>query len=127
MPPRRATRRTDTPAKRLVRRLMWLVGIVVVLVFAVDGGEYGTIDVIRQQSRMHALDGEVARLRAEVDSLRHEFAAVANDTVRLERIAREDFGMVRGDKELVYLARAPRSSIDSNPARDSSPTNPPRG
>ena len=127
MPPRRAIRRTDSPAKRLARRLIWVVGIVLVLLFAVEGGEYGTSDTIRQQSRLHTLDGEVAQLRTEVDSLRLEFAAVANDTVRLERIAREDFGMVRGDKELVYLARAPRSSIDSNPARDSSPTHPPRG
>ena len=127
MRPRRATRRTDSPAKRLARRLIWVVGIVIVLVFAVEGGEYGTSDTIRQQSRLHTLDGDVAQLRTEVDSLRLEFAAVANDTVRLERIAREDFGMVRGDKELVYLARAPRSSIDSNPARDSSPAHPPRG
>ena len=127
MPPRRATRRTDTAAQRLARRLLWLVGIGAVLVFAVEGGEYGTSDAIRQQSRLRVLDGEVSELRTEVDSLRLEFAAVANDTVRLERIAREDFGMVRGDKELVYLARAPRSSIDTNPARDSSRTNPPRG
>ncbi len=93
--------------------------------FAIEGGEYGTSDVIRQRTRLRALDGDVSRLRREVDSLRGAFASVATDTVRLERLAREDFGMVRGDKEILYLTRTQRANRDGAP--DSSATTGPRG
>jgi len=50
-----------------------------------------------------------ARLRAEIDTLRHEIdslgrvkKSILTDAAVQERIAREEFGMVRGDKELLY-------------------------
>ena len=42
-----------------------------------------------------------------VDSLRKVAKAVETDQATQERIAREEFGMVRGDKEILYrLMRA---------------------
>ncbi len=117
----RRSRTAETPFRRLLRRAIWCACAVAVLAFAVEGGEYGTSDVFRQQSRKRVLDAEVAALRTQVDSLRVEFSSVSRDTVRLERIAREEFGMVRGDKELVYLTRTPRAAADSVAQRDSSP------
>jgi cell division protein FtsB len=73
-----------------------------VLAFAVEGGEYGTSDLWSQRGRRAALDAEVGQLTREVDSLRVELQAIRTDNARLERIAREQFGMIRGDKELLY-------------------------
>jgi cell division protein FtsB len=75
---------------------------VAVLVFTVEGGEYGTRDLWSQQARKAQLDADVAQLKSEVDSLRAELKVLATDDARLERIAREKWGMVKGQKELLY-------------------------
>jgi len=71
-------------------------------VFTIEGGEYGTRDLWSQRSRRATLDAEVAQLRLDVDSLRAEYKVLTTDDARLERVAREEFGMVRGGKELLY-------------------------
>jgi cell division protein FtsB len=48
-------------------------------------------------------------LAEDVDSLRAELKAVTSDPVRLERMAREEWGMVRGEKELLYRMRTDTS------------------
>ena len=73
-----------------------------VAVFAVQGGEYGTSDLIRQQHRRTALRGQISGLRHEVDSLSRLVHAIESDPEVQERIAREEFGMVRGNKEILY-------------------------
>lgn len=76
--------------------------------FAIQGGEYGTADLIRQQQARSRLDREVDSLTGVVDSLRRHKARVLNDPRTQERIAREEFGMVRG-KELLYRFTEPDS------------------
>jgi cell division protein FtsB len=83
-----------------------LLGIVVLAgaaVFALAGGEYGTFDwlELRRQERME--QRTIADLTAEVDSLRRYARAVATDRRLLERIAREDFGMIRRGEYLYRL------------------------
>ena len=102
---------------RLLRRTAWGAGALTMLAFAVEGGEYGTTDVLSQKGRRERLRAEVASLRADVESLRVELKLVSTDNVRLERIAREQFGMVKGDKEVIYWTR--RTS-DSAVVRDTS-------
>ncbi len=101
------------------RVVVGVAGGLAVLVYAVVGGEYGTVDLLDQRDRARRLAAEVAALQTEVDSLRVELKAVLTDPVRQERIARERWGMVRGEKELLYLMGGPdRSIVDSVP-RDS--------
>lgn len=70
--------------------------------FAVQGGEYGTLDLVRQYKQRTALERRIAALQREVDSLEAEKKRVKTDPATQERIAREEFGMVRGEKELLY-------------------------
>ena len=77
-----------------------ILGLLVVG-WAVQGGEYGTTDLLRQR-------GEIARERAAVDSLARivdtlqtRRRLVETDPATQERIAREEFGMVR-DGEILY-------------------------
>ena len=70
--------------------------------FAVQGGEYGTTDLVRQRGRLAVLQHEVDSLQGQVDSLVRWKRAIDTDPLVQERLAREEFGMVKGDKEVLY-------------------------
>ncbi len=95
----------------LMKRLAWGAGALVVLVYAIEGGEYGTSDLLTQRDRHTALARNVGVLEADVDSMRAELKAVTSDPVRLERMAREEWGMVRGEKELLYRMRTDTARV----------------
>ena len=79
----------------------WSLVLLAALAFAVQGGEYGTTDIFDQRTRRARLQASVDSLRAEVDSLRRYRAAIETDPAVQERIAREEFGMIRPG-ELLY-------------------------
>ncbi len=105
---------SQKPGRIWLRRLAWGVGAVAVLFFTIEGGEYGTRDLWSQKGRKARLDAEVAQLKRDVDSLRQELETVRTDDKRLEHLAREEYGMVKGPKELLYrIERDPRAAADS--------------
>ena len=67
-----------------------------------QGGEYSTRDLFVLQSKTRKLTHEVDSLQRQVDSLGRFLRLVKSDSATQERIAREEFGMVRGDKEILY-------------------------
>jgi cell division protein FtsB len=79
-----------------------VLGALAVVFFAFEGGEYGTRDLLSRTSRRAALELEVQQLQMVVDSLKRETRSVDSDLATLERIAREEYGMVKGDRELLY-------------------------
>ena len=85
-----------------MKRYVWWVLIAVALFFAVQGGEYSTRDLYVLHSRTRAVTREVDSLQRQVDSLSRFLKLVKSDSATQERIAREEFGMVRGDKEILY-------------------------
>jgi len=91
-----------------MRRVVLIVGGSVAVWFAIQGGEYGTSDLIRQHRQRVRLERDVDSLSRVVDSLRRYKQRVLNDPRTQERIAREEFGMVRG-KELLYRFAEPDS------------------
>ena len=99
-------------------RLLWAAILVGALVFAVQGGEYSTLDLVRQRRDRQHLVRATDSLTRVVDSLRQYRDRLQRDPKLQERIAREDFGMVRGEKELLYRFAAPRdTSRDSTTRR----------
>jgi len=94
-------------------RLVWLAVIVGALVFAVQGGEYSTIDLVHQRRERQRLLSRIDSLTRTVDSLKRYRDRLQRDPKLQERIAREDFGMVRGTKELLYRFAQPRDSTDT--------------
>jgi cell division protein FtsB len=95
---------------RGVRRLLWAAVAVGGLLFAVQGGEFGTLDLWRQRRDRSALTKSIDSLQHIVDSLNGYAIKVRRDPATQERIAREVFGMVRGNKELLYRFTTPRDS-----------------
>jgi cell division protein FtsB len=83
-------------------RVVWGIVILGAVVFAVQGGEYTTLDLLRQRDAKRTIEGQIDSLRALNDSLERVLHAVQTDPATQERIAREEFGMVRGEKEILY-------------------------
>lgn len=90
-------------------RLVVMVSLgAAVLWFAIEGGEYGTSDLVQQQRQRRRLTREIDSLKRVVDSLTRYKQRVLTDPATQERIAREEFGMVRG-RELLYRLVQPDS------------------
>jgi cell division protein FtsB len=94
--------RTPTDRAARIKRLLVLAGIIAALVFAVQGGEYGTRDLLVQRQRRARLLATNDSLSRIIDSLRRYKLRLETDPALQERIAREEFGLVRGNKELLY-------------------------
>jgi cell division protein FtsB len=78
-----------------------LAALAFALYFAVQGGEYGTLDLIHLRTEEQLERSKVLRLRSVVDSLTRAAAAIEHDPRVQERAAREQFGMIRRG-ELLY-------------------------
>lgn len=63
--------------------------------FGALGGEYGTLDWWQLKRQVRAERAAIERLRRELDSLRAEAEALERDPATQERVAREQFGMIR--------------------------------
>jgi cell division protein FtsB len=87
---------------RGVRRLLAAAGVLGALWFAIEGGEYGTRDLMHQKQRRARLQSAIDSAQHVVDSLRQYKKRLETDPELQERIAREEFGMVRGNKEILY-------------------------
>jgi cell division protein FtsB len=80
-----------------------IVGLAFALYFALQGGEYGTLDLLQLQREENEEGAKVARLRWLVDSLTKAANAIERDPQVQERVARERFGMIRKGEFLYRL------------------------
>ncbi|HJR67146.1 MAG TPA: septum formation initiator family protein [Gemmatimonadaceae bacterium] len=94
-------------AKTRAKRIVLGAVVLGIVVFAVQGGEYGTSDLVRQRTRRERLEWRIDSLTRLVDSLERRKRAIRTDAATQERIAREEFGMVKGEKELLYRFTEP--------------------
>ena len=82
-----------------------LLVIALAVLFALQGGEYGTMDLFKLQRQARDEAGEVSRLQRVVDSLTRAANAIERDPRVQERVARESFGMIRKGELLYKLVR----------------------
>jgi len=99
--------------KRRVVTLLKLVFWAAAVYFAVEGGEYGTSDLLAVRGRITRTNTAIDSLRDVLDSLSLQKRDVMTNPVVQERIAREEFGMVKGDRELIYRVLRPDSGAVS--------------
>ena len=90
----------------------WIgAGLVVgMLVFAIQGGSYSTADWLSLRREAAAERQAVAELTSGIDSLEKTAIRVERDPAEQERIAREEFGMIREGEYLYRLV--PDTSSD---------------
>jgi cell division protein FtsB len=67
-------------------------------------GDRGILHLLAQRQRTEALAGEIAELREENGRLAAEIAALKTDPRAIERLAREELGLVEPG-ETVFLLR----------------------
>jgi cell division protein FtsB len=86
-----------------------LAALAFALYFGVQGGEYGTTDLLALRRQESSERSQVQRLRQVVDSLERDATAIEHDLRMQERVARERFGMIR-QGELLYRLVPPDST-----------------
>lgn len=82
-------------------RIAGVAGAVVLLALAAWGGEYSTGDWLTMRRQLADEREKVAGLEAEVDSLAKAARDLETNPAVQERVAREEFGMIR-DGEILY-------------------------
>lgn len=88
-----------------------LVAVVLGMAFyAVEGGEYGTTDLLALKGQVRRAREDIVRLRNEADSLRRLETALKTDAVLQEKVARELYGMIRPG-EILYQV-VPRDTTE---------------
>ena len=80
MPPK------STPPS-LAKRVVFVIVGLAAAAFAVQGGEWGTIDLLSQRRRIARLEVDIDSLQHTVDSLKAYRKRLATDPVLQERIA----------------------------------------
>jgi cell division protein FtsB len=98
----------------VTRRVLIGLAAFAMAAFAVQGGEYGTTDLLHLNGRIRDARDSIVRLRFEVDSLARVERLLKTDPATQERAARELYGMIRPG-ELLYQVVPPDS--DSIPRR----------
>jgi cell division protein FtsB len=99
----------------ILKRVGAVVLVGAALWFAVQGGEFGTLDLYRQSRQKTRIGKSLDSLKVVVDSLKKYENKLLHDPATQERIAREVFGMVRGDKEILYRFADPRDTTGKTP------------
>jgi cell division protein FtsB len=79
------------------------------VLFGLFGGEFDTLDWLQLRQQEKEEQRAIERLTGEVDSLRLYAKRLETDRKLLERIARENFGMIR---EGEFLYRIEADSLD---------------
>ena len=87
----------------MIRRALLGLVILAIVWFAVEGGQFGSWDLLKQRRQKTQLQHELDSLQHRVDSLKKYRTRLDTDRALQEKLARENVGMVRGDKELLYL------------------------
>ncbi len=83
------------------RRALSLAAVVGLVAFALLAGEYSTLDWLTLRRQLAAERAAVRELEAEVDSLERALREFESNPAEQERVARENFGMIR-DGETLY-------------------------
>ena len=79
------------------------MGLLFALYFALQGGEYGTLDLLQLRREEASERTSVELLTHVVDSLEHAASAIERDPRAQERVARERFGMLKKGEFLYRL------------------------
>ena len=80
-----------------------VAAIAFALYFAIQGGEYGTTHLLELKADIVREQAQVGRLKVVVDSLEKEVKAIQTDKRVQERVAREQFGMIKDGEYLFRI------------------------
>lgn len=92
----------DRPGLRTSRPVLWGAVLFLLALLALAGGKsYRDLAAVRQ--RESELESELTATSAEIESVERRLERLRRDPVTLERLAREDLGMVRPGDVVIVL------------------------
>ena len=77
--------------------------------YALFGGEYSLLELRSARSEIKAQEEELTLLREENEYLRARADSLEHDSATIEKLAREQFGMIR-EGEVLYRLTEPSDS-----------------
>ena len=86
-----------------------VAGLLFALYFALQGGEYGTLDLLQLRREEAEESANLERLHRMVDSLSRAAWAIEHNPRLQERVAREKFGMLKKGEFLYRLVPSEKS------------------
>jgi len=87
-------------------RLLVAALLVAAIYYAVLGGEYSVFELRATRADVEVTRVRLAEVEARIDSLRAWADSLENDPATIERVAREDFGMIRAGETLYRFVEA---------------------
>jgi cell division protein FtsB len=87
--------------------------LLVAVYYAVFGGEYSVFELRAARASVESERVDLLQLRQEIDSLRAWTDSLQSDPVTIERIAREEYGMIREGETLYRFAEGETGSTDT--------------
>jgi len=96
----------------VIRRLLLPAILGLAFYFALFGGQYSVFERRSIQRAIQEDGAALAALRAETDSLRLRADSLELDPAALERLAREQYGLVR-EGEILYRFTDPGDSLEA--------------
>ncbi|MSR82204.1 MAG: septum formation initiator family protein [Candidatus Latescibacteria bacterium] len=98
------------PQAESVGNARWRLGLALLvlggILYLFVAGDEGLLEIRRQSQALSVLQARVDQLQAENDSLRQILTMLEHDKDYIEKVAREEYGMVKpGEK--VYRLREP--------------------
>ena len=98
-PLRRQAEATGKSRWKLVLALL----VLGVIAYLFVGGDEGLLEIRRQSQALSVLQAHVAQLQAENDSLRQILTMLEHDKDYIEKVAREEYGMVKPGEKVYRL------------------------
>jgi cell division protein FtsB len=89
-----------------LKKILVVLALGMAGLFALLGGEYTTFDLFRMKDQLRDEQEAITRLKIEVDSLEAVARAVERDPRTQERLARDQFGMIREGEHLYRIVPA---------------------
>jgi cell division protein FtsB len=74
--------------------------------FAVFGGEYSIFELRATRAQLHEEEARLQEVSERIDSLAAQAELLENDPATIERVAREQYGMIRDGETLYRFADA---------------------
>jgi cell division protein FtsB len=96
-----ATEATTTKGRRIARYVLLALGVLFILDAFV--GEKGLVEIVKARQDYRRLEASLARVRTENGRLRERARLLREDADTVERVAREQLGLIRPGERLFIL------------------------
>jgi cell division protein FtsB len=105
----------------VIRRVVTAAAILGALYFLLFGGQYTFLDLWRLDRQRETEEAALETIREEVADLERKADSLATDSAALERLAREQYGLIREGERLYRFVEADSADAVGEEGQDDRP------